>query len=574
MIEIVKKEFKISNLLIILILVIASILRLWNISKVPVSLFSDELDIGYQAYSIIKTGKDYMGNPWPLAFQSYADARTPLYIYSAIPSVYFFGITPLGVRFPAILFGVLGILALYLLISEISDRRIAIIAAILLSLSPWHIQYSRAAFEVTELLFFLLIGLYFFFRADRRKNLFWLSSLSFALTPWIYNTAKFFTPMLLIFLFLVWRKKILEIRKKDFWVGIMILILSGTLAFSTTFLGDGIKRFGYISIFSDPTATTEVRDKRLYDAQFRQTYGGNVLSKVASRIVHNRGVFLIQKISDNYLSSFSTDLLFTRGDLNLRHSIEGVGQLYKTEAIVLLLGIISFFSFFKNKKIKLLIGFWMIFGVIPAAITQGGGGHATRLIIILPPLVFLAAYGLVEGTKIFNSGIRLSLISLFSISLLFEFFLYQHTYWIHNPWYSERSWHAGYKEVVQYIKSQEVGYDKIIITNSLDDPKIFFASYYPIDPEVWQGGLEKEYVSGFGELSHLEKFYFGQVDGTIGLAGLAGLIGEKVLYVAAQREIKDNLIMDPQKTPPGLTLVKAIPYPSGEPAFYFLEKRK
>src|SRR4030042_5900411 len=101
------------------IILIAIFLRLWNIDKVPVSLFGDELDVGYQAYSILKTGKDYSGNFLPLHFQSLAEWRTPLYLYSAVPTVALFGITPLGVRLPAAIFGILGVLAIYLLVSEI-----------------------------------------------------------------------------------------------------------------------------------------------------------------------------------------------------------------------------------------------------------------------------------------------------------------------------------------------------------------------------------------------------------------------------------------------------------------------
>src|SRR3990167_1678244 len=134
--------------LLIGILVIATVLRLWRIDQVPVSLFGDELDVGYQAYSILKTGKDYSGNPWPLHFQSLAEWRTPLYLYSAVPTVALFGITPLGVRLPAAIFGILTIPIMYLLGRELTkSEKIGLLAAVVLTFSPWHLQYSRAGFE-------------------------------------------------------------------------------------------------------------------------------------------------------------------------------------------------------------------------------------------------------------------------------------------------------------------------------------------------------------------------------------------------------------------------------------------
>ena len=98
-----------KKVILLLIIVIASLLRLWKLGKIPVSLFGDELDVGYHAYSILKTGKDYQGNFMPLHFHSLAEWRTPLYLYSAVPTVGIFGISAWGVRLPAAIFGILSI---------------------------------------------------------------------------------------------------------------------------------------------------------------------------------------------------------------------------------------------------------------------------------------------------------------------------------------------------------------------------------------------------------------------------------------------------------------------------------
>src|SRR3989304_1104095 len=121
-----KKAFT-SKKILVAILALALFLRLWKIDTVPVSLVGDELDVGYQAYSILKTGKDYSGNSWPIHFQSLAEWRTPLYLYSSVPTVALFGITPLGVRLPALIFGVLGVMLLYLLVKEIfKEEKVAL----------------------------------------------------------------------------------------------------------------------------------------------------------------------------------------------------------------------------------------------------------------------------------------------------------------------------------------------------------------------------------------------------------------------------------------------------------------
>ena len=307
------KIFKNSKIILLTILGLACLLRFWGLDKLPVSLYSDELDVGYQAYSILKTGKDYFGNPWPLHFQSYADIRTPLYIYSSVPTVWLFGITAWGVRLPAAIFGVLGVSGIFLLFKEISGSKyIGLIGALLLTLSPWHIHYSRAAFEATMLLSFLLFGLYFFFKSFKRPKFLWVSVALLVFTPWIYNTATLFTPILLIFLFLVWKKQILSLKRPELVkAGVAGLVVGLPIVYSLIF-GGGALRAGYLSVFSNPTTNTEVDYSILYDAKVRNVYGGSTASKIFTRVVHNKVTFWGSNIINNYLSALSFDFLFIK----------------------------------------------------------------------------------------------------------------------------------------------------------------------------------------------------------------------------------------------------------------------
>ena len=565
-----------SKFFLVLILILASFLRLWGLTKVPVSMFADELDVGYQAYSILKTGRDYMGNPWPLHFQSYSDIRTPLYIYAAVPTVSIFGISPLGVRLPAAIFGILGVWGIYLLSNQlvkvkfsIWHLKFGILPALVLAVSLWHLQYSRAAFEATMLLAFLIFCLYFFFRAIREPKYLWLSLTLLAFTPWIYSTAKLFTPMLLILLFVLWRNDLLSIKKKYLSRAAVAGLIVGLPIILGTLFGGGGMRFNYISIFSDPTTKPEVDYARLLDAQIRgQT--ANVIPKVVSRIVHNKATFWTEKIISNTFNAISFNFLFVNGDPNLRHSIRGVGQFYWIESIALILGLIYFFGFFKDNKIKALIGFWVLAGIIPSAITRDGGNHATRLILILPPLIFLISYGLEKSLGRANLHLSKLLIFIYFGIWILEFGFYQHNYWVDNPWQTERQWHAGFYEAITYIKQVEDNYQKIIISDKYDPPKIFFASYYPYHPDKWQRGYEKGSLPGFDYLERVDKFYFGHA-GPINIYDLAQFMDNESLYIAAASEIPDNLIRKPLMVPSGLRLIKSVAFPSGEPAFYFFE---
>lgn len=561
-----------SKRLLILILVIAAFLRLYKLTSVPVSLFGDELDVGYHAYSILKTGKDYSGNTMPLHFQSLAEWRTPLYLYSVIPTVFFFGISSLGVRLPAAIFGIMGVWALYLLVKEITKREdLSLLSTAVLAFSPWHIQYSRAAFEVTELLLFLLLGLFFFFRSLKQENKLWISVVFLTLMPWVYSTAKLFTPMLLVFLFLVWKKQILKISKKNLIkAAIAGLVIGLPITFSTLF-GGGTQRFGYVSVFSDPTTIPEVGADRQIDALVRGETGTGLEPKLFDRIIHNKYTFWWNNILNNYFEPFSSNFLFNKGDLNLRHSIEGMGQFYKIEAVALVLGLIYFFSKDNDKKNKYLIAFLILAGVVPAALTRDGGNHATRLILILPPLIFLISYGILEAYKKCGKWFGLSYLLFFILC----FISYQHNFWIHNPWYSERWWHYGWEQGVKGIKDVEKDYEKVIISMAGEPAWIFFAGYYEYPPADWQKNFpigNDVNLEGVGNVSHIDKFYFGALGG--GVYEWGKVLDEKSLYLANASEVKVNLILDPSLTPDDLKLIKSIPYPSGEPAMYLFSGKE
>lgn len=559
-----------KKVILLLIIVIASFLRLWKLGKIPVSLFGDELDVGYHAYSILKTGKDYQGNFMPLHFHSLAEWRTPLYLYSTVPTVGIFGISAWGVRLPAAIFGILSVYVFYLLIKEIfKNDNLALISAFLLALSPWHIQYSRAGFEVTQLILFILLGLLYFFKALKKEGEnFWLSTLFFALTPWVYSTAKLFTPFLLLFLLVIWRKQIFKFKLKNLvFAAVSLLIVGGPIAYSTLFSG-GSQRFEYISIFSDPTTEPEVGFLRQTDARVRGELGEGLTPTIVDRIFHNKFTFWGENVIKNYLHSFSTNFLFIKGDLNLRHSI-GIGQFYRIEIVALLLGIIFFFTSKIDRKYKTLIIFWILFGAFPSAITREGGYHATRLILMLPPLIFLISYGIFDT---FNrlKGLNKLLVSVSYIGLFVVCFIfYQHEFWVHYPWVSERWWHTGYEESIKEIKKIDKDYDKVVISTANEPPWIFFAGWYEYPPDKWQKEYpieRKTFLEGFGEISFIDKFYFGSPSG--GVYEWGQVIDSNTLYLASEKEVKVNLILEPERTPGDLKLIKAFSYPSGEPAFY------
>ena len=93
--------------LIWLILALALILRTVFLTSFPAGFNADEASFGYDAYSILLTGKDQWGNTLPLILKSFGDYKLPLLTYLAIPFIKIFGLTETGIRmvnFPFVLF--------------------------------------------------------------------------------------------------------------------------------------------------------------------------------------------------------------------------------------------------------------------------------------------------------------------------------------------------------------------------------------------------------------------------------------------------------------------------------------
>ena len=139
-----------------LILALSFLLRVVALDKYPVGFTPDEASFGYDAYSILKTGKDQWGNAFPLVLKSFGDYKAPIYAYLTIPSVFIFGLTKFAVRLPNALIGTLAVYVLYLLSNKLfSDKKYGILIAFLLTISPWHIMMSRGAFEANLIILFI-----------------------------------------------------------------------------------------------------------------------------------------------------------------------------------------------------------------------------------------------------------------------------------------------------------------------------------------------------------------------------------------------------------------------------------
>lgn len=466
---------------LILIILLASFLRLVNLASNPPALNWDEVSMGVSAHALLSTGKDEWGVSWPLLFRSYGEWKSPVYIYTLLPFLKILGMNAWAVRLPAALSGILAVYLTYLISKRIYGDAVGRWAALLLAVSPWHLMLSRPAFEAGLALTLVLAGVYFFLKSvDNslslishssfviRHSLFGiLSALFFGLSLHTYHSAKIAVPLILVFLLLVYRR---ALPWRRLWLPALLLaifVLPIALDLAT---GRTQRRFGQVGITTDQELLTRFTD-------YRRTVP---LPPLVSKVIFNKYTFLAVKGASNYTSYLSPHFLLGSESIRAQHSIPFRGVLYLTEFTLMLYGLVLLKK--QRSPARFLPLLLILSGFIPPALTKDAY-HVLRSILTLPAWQMLAALGFVELAK--NKFKYLK----FGIWILgFEVISFLLMYFFWYPRAFARDWQYGHAELAAYVRAVEPHYEHIVMSKMYGEPQIFMAFY-----DQWDAAnLQKE----------------------------------------------------------------------------------
>lgn len=525
------------KLVFCLIILLAVVLRFYQLGSNPPALDWDEASIGYNAYSILQTGMDEYGNQFPLSFRSFDDFKPPVYIYLTVPSVAIFGLTEFAVRLPAAVFGSVGVIAVYFLVKELLQspgknkipqavrQSIAFLSMIFLAISPWHLQFSRAAFEGNIGLTFLLLALIFFFKALHRANYYFLFALFLILSMYSYHSFRLLDPIILLILMGFFFKELL--KQKVIFAVCLAGILVMTVPIYTSFLmeqGTGA-RLSMVTVFSDP---------HLKQVSAEQVLLAKNQHNIINQVLYDRRVIFIPQIIKGYFDHFNFDFLFVHGDGGVQHHAYQMGMLYLWDFPFVILGII-FLLRHRSKRIFLLFLIFLL-APLPSAITTGTP-HPVRAISMIPALQIFAACGLVWLAVLLQKRRVISILAILGVVLLFtlNFIYYLNSYFLLTPIYYGYFWQYGNKEAILYAKEHEDFYDRIIMTYTYDQPYIYYLFYHKIDPAWYQKNWN---YSGNGEVQRfyrkIGKYEFMNITSS-------DFSRKKTLLIGTSAEIPDNV---------------------------------
>lgn len=510
-------------------------------------MFVDESAIGYNAYSILKTGRDEWGRRLPLYFESFGDFKLPVYFYLTTFSILIFGLNEFSVRFLSALAGCLTILTVFFLakktLSSILNRRKAILAGILaalfLTFEPWHLHFSRIALEANLSLFFVVLGFYLLLKTKKIISLKGvLGYFCLLLSFFTYLAPRLFVPLLTFFLIIFSKKE----RKK--WL-VNLFIFA----------------FLFLTVFLNPSTFSRVKGISVFHPFVRQGIEGIIHEKINEhqnfnfilRLIHNKPIEYGQRILRQYLNHFSPSFLFFKGDeFNRRFSIPFMGNLLLFELPFFLLGL---YFLLENKQIILPLWFFLA-PVVSSFSFQSPS--SVRSVFMLPAFQIIAAVGLILFFNKINLRKKFKIFFIIFLGILFfinisycldNYFVHQ---LVHKPYY----WNYGFKKVALEVKKIEANYDKIIVGKE-GTPYIHFLFFQRVNPKnIWQKieRLPRDRF-GFRSVKRIGRYYF---DPSCPIEES----DERILYICEKQVDENNFL-----------IIDKIDYRDGALNFVLFEKK-
>ena len=490
---------------LIFVVLIAAVLRFWQLGNIPPSLDWDEAALGYNAYSILKTGRDEYGVFLPMVLRSFDDYKPPLYAYLTIPAVAAFGLKPWAVRLPSVIMGILAVIGTYFLVRELlkySEQKFSFaidhlsfdmptVASLLLAISPWHIQFSRIAFEANTGVTLNIWAVFAFFYGLKSRRWLTISAFLSGLALYAYHSERVFLPLLLLILtFLFWKELIAH--KKSLVIGIIIGMITILPLLPVVFTGTSVTRLAGTSSLADETSLLSASVKKLeYDGAHHIFWGA---------MFDNRRLVWLQTVVNGYLSHYSFRWLFLTGD-NPRHHAPDMALLYLWEMPFLLWGMFRVTK--SGGRLPKILWSWFFIAPIAASPTTELP-HAIRTLVFLPVFQIFTSFGILEFFNWFKKSPNVKnklILSLTSVLVVFNILLYLHMYFGHLNHETSEDWQYGYSQAVQYIRANYSKYQKIVVSTKLEQPYMFFLFYLKYDPVKYlaEGGTHS---GGFAEVKN------------------------------------------------------------------------
>lgn len=499
------------------ILILGLALAMWLpfFGELPSGLNRDEAALGYNAYSLLKTGKDEWGKTWPVSFTSFGDQKLPGYIYTLIPFVAIFGLETWTVRLPSLIAGLIVIMGTGLIALKVGEKLklskkyqflLSLLTMVFLAISPWQMHFSRVAYETHLAMAFFIMGLTsLLFALDmklglKQRALIISSGFLFSLSMLTYHSYQIFIPLFTLTLLIIFKKRLLKLDK----LGLALAFVVGLLSIVLLFNGDVIKANQIKSISTSPF---NHQDLILSAVELREV---NNFPLIFNKLIFNRTTEGITKFIQNYISTFSGTFFFIHGSGHGDHNPGNGNNVNLFTAPFILFGLLFLWIKHKNKITQVII-IWLLLALIPSALTTNPLLEV-RIATIFPVLELLSALGVVYIFSILNKSWRL----IFAIALGIIMTLSTIRVYSFYTKIAPRSTidNLPYHKLANLITKYRTKVDLLITQSPESSPYIWYLFTAKIDPTLAQKQLVhyKATEEGFIHVKQFENIYFEKIN--------------------------------------------------------------
>lgn len=492
-----KKNKKFKYLLYLIIIFVACFVRSIYLDKIPASLNYDEASIGYEAYSLTKYGIDRNGFSFPIHFISWGSGQNVLYAYILIPFIKILGLTTFSVRLPMLIISCLSLIVAYYLFKEIFKDKI-MIPMLLFAIIPWHFMKSRWALESNIFPDIILFSIYLLtkFHNTKNKKYLYINTIILGISLYSYGTSYVFVPIYFIlnYAYLLYKKLI---STKTFIVNLLIIFVIAIPLLIFVYIN--LFKVNYIKIFN-------MTIPRLYFNRFEDV-----------TIIKNSNFF--QKGINNLLGNIK--LVFNQYDNNKLNSINGIGVYYTISIPLIFIGL---YEIIKNTKTNSLY-FIILSGIISSLIIMFlVKPEIHRINCIWYFLIIIIILGVVQIKK-YNYGIYVIII----ISYLILFLYFTKVYYNNFNQISKKSTNESYVDCLTFIKENKLDNKKIIISNEINLPYIYYLFVFKENPKTYlkERKVEKLNVE-FQNIIQIKNIYFEEIN----------KIDDNTIYIVSKEKLK------------------------------------
>jgi 4-amino-4-deoxy-L-arabinose transferase-like glycosyltransferase len=468
---------------LLLLFLLSFFIRAYQVGTAPSGTLIDEASFGYNAYSILLTGKDEHGQAMPLTFKAFGDQKLPALVYLTVPFVKIFGLNNLAVRLPSVFAGSLLCIAMFFLLKKMNFNTMqSLIGGLLLAVSPWSIILSRFGYESNIGLFFFSAGLFSLFSYYKNSKIGYAiaAALFLGLTWYSYVPFRVVTTFILfIFLIIhVYKKpRTLSFGKKELIIFVFFVITVLPL-FSVLLSKQGTARFNQLSIFSDKGPVLQIDEDR--------TFCTEKYPKVLCYVIVNKPISYIRELSYRMIHVFSPDFLFTfDNEAPAYQSTDTFGMLPVFFLPFYLIG----FGYLLYQLIKKRVSKEEVFVLcslpIPAVTASVvGEPQMVRLSALLPLLIIVIMYGVKKSAEFIDAyKLKRIFYSLLCLSLVVYGFYYLLRYTGIQTQKEEIAYGTYANKLMKYLATQK---DADIYIGSITEGISIYAFVNAVNPTSFQ----------------------------------------------------------------------------------------